>query len=207
MKSKPRKLLISIIVFIVLGVISQFTIIGQTVTYSIMSVVISIIARDKQDITAQDEFQKAKIWKSYKRNGVYQLKRDLFYGKIEYTSLSKNNELFPPWGEPGKKPFTRYMSRDEKTHRNIDLNPESIYIYNQNPSQWEHIKGVVTKGTRLKLTQVVYEKSIDFQDFYYIAKVINGSFEGESVILNSISLGRYCEARSIDSEYLDEINK
>jgi hypothetical protein len=87
------------------------------------------------------------------------------------------------------------------TTEHIDLVPESIAAYNADPGGWGGIDGVIPKGTRLRMTRVIFVQTISVHHYYYIAVFIDGPFAGKLVLLNSISVGGF-DAQSYDVEYL-----
>ncbi len=169
-----------------------------------------------QDVTNGGYFHGEDIWKSYKRNGIYQLKRDLFYGRAfspEYQDIYYEGELFPPWGEPGEPRASRFVDRDSRTGRSFEVVPESIKAFNNNPKEWPHIKGVIPKGTRLRMWRVLLYKPLNLcpldrpARIYYIAVLMDGPFADRSVLLNRISAGGIFDVNSVDSSYLEQVDK
>ena len=164
---------------------------------------------EAQDVTRTGYVNGGDVWKSYKRNGVYQTKRDLFYGRA-FSPEYQEGELFPPWGEPGAPRATNYTNRDFKTGETFEVVPESIKTFNDHPREWRHIKGVIPKGTKLRTRRVLFSKTSNpdgIDKIYYIAVFIDGPFAGKSVLLNRISTGDNDSAQSVDSSYLEQVDE
>lgn len=162
---------------------------------------LSIAVHRDQDVTAMETVQGQDIWRSYKRDGIYELQRNLLFGKIFEVGRDEN-ELFPPWGEPGAAKGRRvYAMWVPGTTDHIDLVPESIAAYNADPGGWGGIDGVIPKGTRLRMTRVIFVQTISVHQYYYFAAFIDGPFAGKLVLLNPISIGGF-DAQSYDVEYL-----
>jgi TPR repeat protein len=162
---------------------------------------LSVAVHRDQDVTAMDTVQGQDIWRSYKRDGIYELQRNLLFGKI-FEPGRDENELFPPWSEPGAAKGRRlYAMWVPGTTEHIDLVPESIAAYNADPGGWGGIDGVIPKGTRLRMTRVIFAQTISVHHYYYIAVFIDGPFAGKLVLLNPISVGGF-DAQSYDVEYL-----
>lgn len=178
--------------------------IGQVLIFGVMMTVMSIIYSDTEDVTTLDTFRGEDIWKSYKRDGIYQLKRDLLYGKL-FAPQVDEHELFPPWGEPDFPPFTHYSEWDSHTLQTVEVMPKSIKEFHDEPTKWGRIKGVIPKGTKLRMVRVIFRQTIDYHDFYYIAVFVDGPFVGQPVLLNTISKDDYSRTKSYDSNYLEQV--
>src|SRR5207253_1354902 len=61
---------------------------------------LSVAVHRDQDVTAMEAVEGQNIWRSYKRDAIYELQRNLLFGKI-FEPGRDDNELFPPWGEAG----------------------------------------------------------------------------------------------------------
>jgi hypothetical protein len=173
----------------------------STMALSLTVGALSVAVHRDQEVTAVDTVQGQGIWRSYKRDGIYELQRNLLFGKL-FEPGRGENELFPSWGEPGAAKGRRlYAMWVPGTTEHIDLVPESIAAYNADRGGWGGIDGVVPKGTRLRMTSVIFVQTISVHHYYYIAVFIDGPFAGKLVLLNPISVGGF-DAQSYDVEYL-----
>lgn len=198
---KSRKLLIIVTVFVSIEVMSGCS---SAIGFTLLEAVGSIIAADTEDVTALDTFHGEDIWKSYKRDGIYQLKRNLLYGKV--FELNRDEyELFPPWNEH-EHGASRMGKWNSETGETVDFIPESIEAYNSDPAKWVDIKGVIPKGTKLRMAHVIFEQTIDTHEFYYIAIFVDGPFAGKPVLLTRMSTNGFFSAQSYNSYYLEQVN-
>lgn len=197
-----RKLFIVVAAFVLLGGISACTTIN-VITYSLMELFGSIMASDTEDVTALETFRGEDIWKSYRRDGIYQLKRSLLYGKVFY-SIRDEYELFSPWAEPGAPKASRYAEWNAKKREAVDLIPETIKAFTDDPAKWDRIKGVIPKGTKLKMARVIFEQTFDAHYFWYIAVFVDGPFADKPVLLNRLSKDGHSTAQSYNSDYLEQ---
>ena len=119
------------------------------------------------------------------------------------------DELFPPWAEPGEPRATRFFDEwNPKTRESVDLIPESIRAFNGDQPNWRRIKGVIPKGTKFKMARVAFRQFVDSHALYYIAIFVDGPFAGTAVVLNRISSpGDYASAQSYDSNYVEPVDK
>jgi hypothetical protein len=164
----------------------------------------------EKDVTALDTFRGQNIWKSYKRNAIYQLKEDLFYGLT--SPASGIHELIPPYGSPATIALhARHSYRDvawqydPKTHKTIEIIPKTIEDFNLNPARFENIKGVVPRGVRLRMQRVTtYYHSAPW-DLHYVGVFMDGPFAGKPVNLDVISEGSRQEAKGVDPDFLEEV--
>lgn len=198
---KGRRLFIFVTTLLALGAGSQYTITRQAINYPAVARAMSILpTMGTKDVTSLDTFQGQVIWKSYKRDGLYQLKRDLLYGKLFYPERDEY-ELFPPWAEPGAPVFTHYSEWDSKTGKNVEVMPKSIEEFNADPTKWGRVKGVIPKRTKIKMARVIFKQYFDSHRFYYIAIFVDGPFAGRPVLLNAILAAK----EHYDSECLEEV--
>jgi hypothetical protein len=108
----------------------------------------------QQDITSEDVYQGEALWMSYRRDAVYELKRDLFYGKKYSNGLGLDDLIKPGDG--------------------LNTIPMSIESYLANPAGWTAIKGVVPAGTKLRVSRVLYIADLNLHDFYYVGLFVDG---------------------------------
>lgn len=202
---KSRKLFIIVTLSVALGATGGCTEISATGT-SLLALVLSVFVSGTKDVTALDTFQGQNIWKSYKRDGVYQLKRDLLYGKV-FDPGRDEYELFPPWAEQGTHGNKQHPEWDSKTGTAVQGTPMSFKEFHADPTKWgKRIKGVVSKGTKLKMERVIFEQNLNTHDFYYIGVFLDGPFVGKRVLLNVISMPEGIGvARAYDSDYLEQV--
>jgi len=140
------------------------------------------------DVTRYDVYQGHTIWQSYSRDAVYQLRSDIFYGKL-YSNALNLDELFRPAALVGTV-------------------PKSIDAYRADPTKWPNTKGVVPAGAKLRVLRIMYMQNLNIHDFYYIASFDDGPIAGQEVVINDISIsnGGLGNPRLYDSQLLERVS-
>jgi hypothetical protein len=192
---KNRRLFIIVAVLVLLGISSgcaTLSAIGLTGVVLVGQTLVS----DTEDVTAMDSFQGVDIWKSYARNQVYQLKHDLFYGKVFITTFDEDELILPKSG---------FFGWDSETGQPVAV-PGSIEAYKADPKKWVPIKGIIPSGTRLKMERVIYNQDINTHEYYYFAVFVDGPIAGKSILLNSISINKGSGGSYVNPDLLERLN-
>jgi hypothetical protein len=116
------------------------------------------------------------LWFGYSRNGIYQLKVDVFL-RVRDTNLPSKIVLVAP-REETKGLFTLHYTA-----------PWSVKDYKDNEESWPDIIGVVNAGVRIQCNNLVKYKTTAYGNSLYIfAKILNGPFKGIEVEISDLSL-------------------
>jgi hypothetical protein len=159
----------------------------EAVSVSALAGAGQVMTSRSEDITQYDVYQGHRIWQSYSRDAVYELKRDVFYGK-GYSSRFNLDALMRPAAPLRTVP--------------------SIDSYLADPTKWPSIKGVVPAGAKLRVRRVMYMQDLNVHDFYYIASFDDGPIAGQEVVINDISIsnGGLGNPRLYDFELLERVS-
>ncbi len=147
-----------------------------------------VMTSRSKDVSRYDVYKGHAIWQSYSRDAIYQLKSDIFYGKL-YSNGLNLDELFRPAALVGTV-------------------PKSIDSYRADPTKWPSVKGVVPAGAKLRVRRIVYMQDLNIHDFYYIASFDDGPIAGQEVVINDISIsnGGLGNPRLYDSQLLERVS-
>ena len=169
MTTVQRRSRIAIALLSSVGISGGCAVVDTTILSTQVAVGQAMTSR-QQDITGQDVYQGQALWESYHRDAVYEVKRDLFYGRKYLNGLGLDDLI-----KPGDS---------------LTTIPKSIESYLADPARWPAIKGVVPAGTKLRVSRVLYMADLNMHDFYYVGVFDDGPISGREVLLNQLSLAR-----------------
>lgn len=127
-------------------------------------------------VSNEDVSEDSELWCGYLKEGRYLLIEDVFIRIIDLPLPNKHILVAPR--EKTKGIYTLQFS-----------SPNTIDEYENNREQWNSVKGIVRKNTRLKCTRLIRYDPFLYPDTLYIyASIIDGPFNGLEVEISELSI-------------------